>query len=94
MMTLTKTIDQATILTGDRSKLKDLLASRLAECGWRDEVRLMCRNTIKEKGTNIKVEQLIADITPKARTLVPDTVKMELLMKIKTILAKQEGIDL
>lgn len=76
------------------TRLKDLLCNRLAECGWRDEVRLMCRNIIKEKGNNIKVEQLIADVTPRARASVPDAVKKELLMKIKAILAAQEGIDL
>ncbi|XP_037823930.1 enhancer of yellow 2 transcription factor [Lucilia sericata] len=93
-MTLTKTVDQMTILSGDRSKLKDLLCNRLAECGWRDEVRLMCRTIIKEKGSNVKVEQLISEVTPKARAIVPDAVKKELLMKIKAILAAQEGIDL
>lgn len=66
----------------------------MAECGWRDEVRLMCRAIIKEKGTNVKVEQLITEVTPKARAIVPDAVKKELLMKIKAILAAQEGIDL
>lgn len=76
------------------SRLKDLLCNRLAECGWRDEVRLMVKEKVKEKGNNIKVEQLIAEVTPKARTLVPDAVKKELLMKIKAILAAQEGIDL
>lgn len=75
-------------------RLKDLLCNRLAECGWRDEVRLMCRAIIKEKGTNVKVEQLITEVTPKARAIVPDAVKKELLMKIKAILAAQEGIDL
>nr|XP_036233662.1 enhancer of yellow 2 transcription factor isoform X2 [Bactrocera oleae] len=79
---------------GEIIGLKDLLCNRLAECGWRDEVRLMCRNIIKEKGNNIKVEQLIADVTPRARASVPDAVKKELLMKIKAILAAQEGIDL
>ncbi|KAL9888563.1 enhancer of yellow 2 transcription factor [Glossina fuscipes] len=93
-MTLTKTVDQMTVLTGDRSKLKDLLCNRLAECGWRDEVRLMCRNIIKEKGVNVKLDQLIAEVTPKARSVVPDAVKKELLMKIKAILAAQEGLDL
>ena len=74
--------------------MKDLLCNRLAECGWRDEVRLMFRNIIKEKGSNIKIEQLISEVTPKARASVPDPIKKELLMKIKGILAAQEGIDL
>lgn len=71
-----------------------MLCNRLAECGWRDEVRLMCRNIIKEKGVNVKLDQLIAEVTPKARSVVPDAVKKELLMKIKAILAAQEGLDL
>ncbi|XP_017011245.1 enhancer of yellow 2 transcription factor isoform X2 [Drosophila takahashii] len=85
-------MDQYTVLTGDRSKIKDLLCSRLTECGWRDEVRLMCRSILLEKGSNnsFTVEQLITEVTPKARTLVPDAVKKELLMKIRTILTENE----
>ncbi|XP_017085563.1 enhancer of yellow 2 transcription factor isoform X2 [Drosophila eugracilis] len=85
-------MDQYTVLTGDRSKIKDLLCSRLTECGWRDEVRMMCRNILLEKGTNnsFTVEQLITEVTPKARTMVPDAVKKELLMKIRTILTENE----
>ncbi|XP_055852750.1 enhancer of yellow 2 transcription factor-like [Episyrphus balteatus] len=93
-MALTKTVDQATILSGDRSKLKDLLCNRLAECGWKDQVKLMCRNKIKENGGNIKIEQLVAEVTPSARSIVPDAIKKELLMKIKAILAAQEGLDI
>ncbi|EDW51405.1 enhancer of yellow 2 transcription factor [Drosophila sechellia] len=91
-MSISSAVDQYTVLTGDRSKIKDLLCSRLTECGWRDEVRLMCRNILIEKGTNnsFTVEQLIAEVTPKARTLVPDAVKKELLMKIRTILTEIE----
>ncbi|EDX01955.1 enhancer of yellow 2 transcription factor [Drosophila teissieri] len=91
-MSVSAAVDQYTVLTGDRSKIKDLLCSRLTECGWRDEVRLMCRNILLEKGTNnsFTVEQLITEVTPKARTLVPDAVKKELLMKIRTILTENE----
>ncbi|XP_017011244.1 enhancer of yellow 2 transcription factor isoform X1 [Drosophila takahashii] len=91
-MTVSAAVDQYTVLTGDRSKIKDLLCSRLTECGWRDEVRLMCRSILLEKGSNnsFTVEQLITEVTPKARTLVPDAVKKELLMKIRTILTENE----
>lgn len=74
--------------------MKDLLSTRLTECGWRDEVRLICRNIIKEKGNSVKVDQLIAEVTPQARSIVPDEVKKELLFKIRGILASQEGIEL
>ncbi|XP_034489670.1 enhancer of yellow 2 transcription factor [Drosophila innubila] len=92
-MTVSNTVDQYTIMSGDRSKIKDLLCNRLTECGWRDEVRLLCRNILLEKSGNnsVTVEQLISEVTPKARTLVPDAVKKELLMKIRTILAENES---
>ncbi|EDW78207.2 uncharacterized protein Dwil_GK16303, partial [Drosophila willistoni] len=97
-MTVSNTVDQYTVLTGDRSKIKDLLCNRLTECGWRDEVRLLCRNILMEKAvagavtsnSNLTLEQLITEVTPKARTLVPDAVKKELLMKIRTILTENE----
>ncbi|XP_058832835.1 enhancer of yellow 2 transcription factor [Topomyia yanbarensis] len=92
-MTFTKSVDQTTILQGDRSKLKDLLRLRLNACGWSDQVRLLCREAIKEQDT-INCDALVQQVTPKARALIPDTVKKELLQKIKTILIQQEGIDI
>lgn len=74
-------------------RLKDLLRLRLAECGWNDEVRLLARDVIKEDGRNVNVDEIATQITPKARALVPDTVKRELLQKIKTILSTQAGVD-
>lgn len=74
-------------------RLKDLLRLRLTECGWNDEVRLLARDVIKEEGGNVNVEEIAKQITPKSRALVPDTVKRELLQKIKTILSEQAGVD-
>jgi enhancer of yellow 2 transcription factor len=56
-------------------------------------VRLLCREVIKDQDAP-SCDVLIQKVTPKARTLIPDTVKKELLQKIKTILIQQEGIDL
>ncbi|XP_055299283.1 enhancer of yellow 2 transcription factor-like [Sitodiplosis mosellana] len=92
-MTLTTTVDQTTILLGERAKLKDLLRLRLTECGWNDEVRLLARDVIKEEGGNVNVDEIAKQITPKSRALVPDTVKRELLQKIKNILSNQAGVD-
>lgn len=75
-------------------RLKDLLRLRLTECGWNDEVRLLCRDVIKEDSGNVNVEKIVKQVTPKARSLVPDTVKRELLQKIKTILSTQGGVDM
>jgi len=92
-MTLQKSVDQATILTGERTKLKDLLRLRLNECGWSDQVKILCREAIKEQKGKMNVDDVVSDVTPKARQLVPDTIKKELLQKIKTILMQQSGLD-
>lgn len=76
------------------SRLKDLLRLRLNECGWGDEVRLLCREVIKSNHGNVNVDEIVEEVTPKARQLVPDSVKKELLQKIKTILIQQEGLEI
>uniref|UniRef100_A0A182QCQ8 Enhancer of yellow 2 transcription factor n=1 Tax=Anopheles farauti TaxID=69004 RepID=A0A182QCQ8_9DIPT len=88
-----KSVDQITILQGDRTKLKDLLRLRLIECGWDDQVRYLCRQAIVENGQT-NVDAVVQTVTPEARTLIPDVVKKELLQKIRTILLQQEKIDL
>jgi hypothetical protein len=46
---------------------------------------------IREKGLqNATVDDLVTEITPKGRALVPEAVKMELLQRIKGFLAKQQ----
>lgn len=71
-------------------RLKELLRRRLVECGWRDQVKLICKDLIKEHGHDITYDKLLSMVTTKARTLVPDSVKKELLQKIKNQLIAQE----
>lgn len=48
-------------------------------------MRMLCREIVKEhETTHINFDILVTKVTPKARALVPDTVKKELLQKIKT----------
>lgn len=48
---------------------------------------------VKQKGLeHITVDDLVAEITPKGRSLVPDNVKRELLQRIRTFLAQQSNI--
>lgn len=63
---------------------------RLTECGWSDQVRLLCRDLVRDESGNINVEKIVQNVTPKARNLVPDAVKKELLQKIKIILQNVE----
>eukprot|EP01116_Phalansterium_solitarium_P012668 TRINITY_DN29167_c0_g1_i1.p2 TRINITY_DN29167_c0_g1~~TRINITY_DN29167_c0_g1_i1.p2 ORF type:complete len:109 (+),score=25.89 TRINITY_DN29167_c0_g1_i1:121-447(+) len=83
-------ISQKLIESGEHDRLKDLLRTRLVECGWRDEMKGNCRDVIKQKGAdNITVEQLVAEITPKGRAAVPNEVKAELLQKIRKFLSSE-----
>ncbi|CAF0810338.1 unnamed protein product [Brachionus calyciflorus] len=83
-------INAKLIETGERERLKEALQQKLIECGWRDQVKA---HFVKEKGLdNITVEDLVLEMVPKGRALVPDSVKKELLMKIRQFLAAQSDL--
>ncbi|XP_025115103.1 transcription and mRNA export factor ENY2 [Pomacea canaliculata] len=87
------TINQKLVETGERERLKELLRTRLIECGWRDQLKTHCKEIVQNKGLeHITVDDLVAEITPKGRALVPDNVKKELLQRIRTFLAQQSNI--
>lgn len=89
---LRATINQKLIETGERDRLKELLRNRLIACGWRDELKQYCKEIVRQKGLeNITVDDLVAEITPKGRALVPDQVKKELLQRIRTFVAQQSN---
>ncbi|XP_044267873.1 transcription and mRNA export factor ENY2-like [Tribolium madens] len=68
-------------------RVTELVQTRLIECGWRDGVRLACRKAITENEKHMPtVDELIATVTPKARSMVPDSVKRELLHELESIL--------
>lgn len=75
------------IETGEMEKLKKLLKCRLIESGWRDEMKVECKNIIQGRDVNqITVDQLVKEITPKGREKVNAQVKQELLQSIRTVL--------
>ncbi|KAF3334999.1 transcription and mRNA export factor SUS1 [Carex littledalei] len=75
------------IESGEKEKLMELLRQRLIECGWRDDMKSLCRAYARKKGrNNVTVDDLIHVITPKGRASVPDSVKAELLQRIKSFL--------
>ncbi|XP_043759765.1 transcription and mRNA export factor ENY2-like [Cervus elaphus] len=84
------TINQKLIETGERERLKELLR---AKCGWKDQLKAHCKEVIKEKGLeHVTVDDLVAEITPKGRALVPDSVNKELLQRIRTFLAQHASL--
>lgn len=65
------------------------------DCGWRDEVRLAVRKIIKEKdgGTTVPtVDDILGKIQVKARSMVPDTVRKEIVTELEAILLKMDKI--
>uniref|UniRef100_A0A7N4PQ19 Transcription and mRNA export factor ENY2 n=1 Tax=Sarcophilus harrisii TaxID=9305 RepID=A0A7N4PQ19_SARHA len=69
------TINKKLIETGEQERLKELLRAKLIKCGWKDQLKAHCKNVIKEKGlehiTCSNFDDLVAEITPKGRALVP-----------------------
>nr|XP_043626239.1 transcription and mRNA export factor ENY2 [Erigeron canadensis] len=75
------------IESGEKERLKELLRERLIECGWKDEMKSLCRSLTRKKGrNNVTVDDLVHLITPKGRAAVPDSVKAELLQRIRSFL--------
>ncbi|XP_014784021.1 transcription and mRNA export factor ENY2 [Octopus bimaculoides] len=83
-------INQQLMESGERERLKELLRTRLIECGWRDQLKAHCKDIVKKKGLEcVTVDDLVTQITPTGRALVPDDVKRELLQRIRTFLSQQ-----
>ncbi|KAK9120087.1 hypothetical protein Scep_018180 [Stephania cephalantha] len=86
-LTLQEIINIKLIESGEKERLKELLRERLIECGWTDEMKALCRAFTRKKGrNNVTVDDLVHVITPKGRASVPDSVKAELLQRIRSFL--------
>jgi enhancer of yellow 2 transcription factor len=89
---LRATASERLIESGERDRLVQLLRTRLLESGWRDQLAAHAKDIVREQGVdNITVDELIAQVTPKGRQTVPDSVKRELLAKIRTFMAAEMG---
>uniref|UniRef100_A0A453GC26 Transcription and mRNA export factor ENY2 n=2 Tax=Aegilops tauschii subsp. strangulata TaxID=200361 RepID=A0A453GC26_AEGTS len=54
--------------SGEKERLMELLRERLVECGWRDDMKALCRAYARKKGrNNVTLDDLIHVITPKGR---------------------------
>ncbi|KAJ0396976.1 hypothetical protein P43SY_008638 [Pythium insidiosum] len=75
--------------SGERERMKELLRHKLIECGWRDEMKAHCKEVIRNKGIDqVTVDDLIEEITPKARDSVPESIRNDMLEKIKAFIEK------
>uniref|UniRef100_K3W6G0 Transcription and mRNA export factor ENY2 n=1 Tax=Globisporangium ultimum (strain ATCC 200006 / CBS 805.95 / DAOM BR144) TaxID=431595 RepID=K3W6G0_GLOUD len=82
-------ISQKLVESGEKERLKELLRHKLIECGWRDEMKQHCKEVIRNKGIDqVTVEDLVEEITPRGRVSVPESVKTDILEKIKAFIEK------
>ena len=82
--------------SGEKARLEEYLRQKLIECGWKDELKKYClgnyalsyfADLIRSKGLEkINLDDLVEELLPKGRALVPTKIKEDLLARIKTYL--------
>jgi enhancer of yellow 2 transcription factor len=64
--------------------MMEFLKEKLQACGWRDDMKVLCRTIIEQRGRdNVTVEELKHSVGPKGRSAVPDSVKADILAQMK-----------
>ena len=72
------------LLPQDEKQLKNSVMQKLVESGWKDRVKEHCFSVLASKrGRLLSVEQLITDVTPYARNILPVGVKSDLLESVR-----------
>ncbi|ALC46658.1 maker205 [Drosophila busckii] len=74
--------------------LKDLLQKRLDDCGWSSSVEHLVRKALQEESEgNISQEQLVEQIIPLARALVPEEIHKEMMIRVREALESELPVD-
>ncbi|XP_051822727.1 transcription and mRNA export factor ENY2-like [Antechinus flavipes] len=82
-------LNQKLVETGERERLQEWLRAKLIECDWKDQLQAHCLDVIQAKGVEqVNVDNLVAEIIPKGRALIPNSFKEELLQRVRTFLAQ------
>mmetsp|Transcript_30693 Transcript_30693/g.37490 ORF Transcript_30693/g.37490 Transcript_30693/m.37490 type:complete len:126 (+) Transcript_30693:58-435(+) len=78
--------------TGEKERIMRSLRSKLIECGWRDEMKDLSKDAIRNRGlTKITVDELVSEILPRGRAAVPEDVKRFLLEGVRDFV-KRDGV--
>mmetsp|Transcript_5255 Transcript_5255/g.4439 ORF Transcript_5255/g.4439 Transcript_5255/m.4439 type:complete len:108 (+) Transcript_5255:37-360(+) len=73
--------------SGEKARLEEHLRQKLIETGWKDDLKEHCMELIRNKGLEkINLDDLVEELLPKGRSLVPTEVKEDLLGRIKSYL--------
>ncbi|KAJ1959146.1 hypothetical protein GGI12_004486 [Dipsacomyces acuminosporus] len=77
------------IESGERERLQEILRSKLHTSGWQDRVKDKCLRTIHESEVDINkitVDDIAEEVTPFARSSVPEEAKAEVLEQIRAFI--------
>ena len=78
--------------TGEIKKIKTELRAQLIECGWRDEMRMLAQNAIRQRGiTKVTADELVEELKPRSKSAVPENVKSDLMNSITNFVRKERG---
>lgn len=78
--------------SGEEARLENYLRQRLIECGWKDDLKKLCKEIIRSKGLErVTIEDLVEELTVKAKNSVPVQLKEDLLGKIR-VYFEDEGL--
>mmetsp|Transcript_50653 Transcript_50653/g.127616 ORF Transcript_50653/g.127616 Transcript_50653/m.127616 type:complete len:130 (-) Transcript_50653:22-411(-) len=86
-------LNKMLVESGERAKLKEYVMTTLSDCGWREELKRHCVEYIQNKGIEkVTIEEITSDIAPKGRATVPDSLKTELLNRLR-VFAEEQGME-
>ena len=82
----------ALVETGEAKRLREYIAGRLVQSGWRDDLKSYAIEYIKTKGAEkITIDDIVAEIAPRGRATVPDSLRADVLQKVRDF-AKVQGL--
>lgn len=85
--TLEEKIRIQLVSSGEYDRLKSKLRQRLEDCGWKDHIKELCEEYVKSNGREkVTAEEIVRAVRPEGRSLVPDSVKAELLTSIRAFI--------
>mmetsp|Transcript_28304 Transcript_28304/g.42773 ORF Transcript_28304/g.42773 Transcript_28304/m.42773 type:complete len:109 (-) Transcript_28304:119-445(-) len=86
-------LNKLLVETGERARLKEYVMATLKECGWQEDLKKHCVEVIQKKGVEkITMEEITAEIAPKGRAMVPDSLKVDLLNRLRGF-AEEQGLE-
>ncbi|KAI7834132.1 enhancer of yellow 2 transcription factor [Kickxella alabastrina] len=77
------------IESGERERLQEIMRTKLHTSGWQDRVKDKCQKIVHENADRIEkltVDDIAEEVTPFARSSVPEDIKAEILEDIRAFI--------